>query len=161
MLVPFDKLPDESRIWIYPSSKYFDKNISIQIAQKTEEFISTWHAHQQPLSAGVLFPYNQFIVIGVDEKINKVSGCSIDSSVHFIQSLEQQYDITLLDKMNVTFKQGKSIVYKPLNEFIEMVKNNSVSKNTLVFNNLVSTKKEFESQWEAPAEKSWHNRYFK
>jgi hypothetical protein len=41
-----------------------------------------------------------------------------------------------------------------------MVKNKSVTENTLVFNNLVVNKAEFLSQWEVPAKDSWHARYF-
>jgi hypothetical protein len=41
------------------------------------------------------------------------TGCSIDKSVQFIQSLEKKYDVDLLDKMNVTFKLGEHIAHKP------------------------------------------------
>ncbi len=71
------------------------------------------------------------------------SGCSIDASVHFIQSLQEKFDIDLLDKMNVTFYSGDYIAYKPLPEFRKMAKEKSVSKNTIVFNNLVNTKAEY------------------
>ena len=40
-----------------------------------------------------------------------------------------------------------------------MAKNKSVSKNTIVFNNLVTNKEEYLSHWEVPAEESWHGRF--
>ncbi|MCB0467399.1 MAG: ABC transporter ATPase, partial [Aequorivita sp.] len=87
------------------------------------------------------------------------SGCSIDASVHFIQSLQEKFDVDLLDKMNVTFYSGEYIAYKPLADFRKMAKDKSVSKNTIVFNNLVNTKAEYLENWEVPARESWHNRF--
>lgn len=80
--------------------------------------------------------------------------------VHFIQKLEKLYNITLLDKLNVSYRQGDFIAYKSLKDFKKMVKNNSVSKKTIVFNNLVQTKLEYVNNWETSAEESWHFRFF-
>ena len=64
------------------------------------------------LEAGLEIKYNRFIVIGLNQENASASGCSIDASVHFIQSLEKEMDVDLLDKMNVTFYSGKYIAYK-------------------------------------------------
>ena len=106
-------------------------------------------------------PYNRFIVIGVNQQAVQASGCSIDSSIRFIQDLESKYGVTLLDKMNVTFKQGDFLAYKPLDEFVKMAKAKSVSKETIVFNNLIDTIKDYKQFWEVPARESWHNRFIK
>jgi len=61
--------------------------------------------------------------------------------------------------MNVSYKQGDFVAYKALKDFKKMAKNRSVSKNTIVFNNLVATKKEYMENWEVPASDSWHARF--
>ncbi len=160
MFVPFDDLTNDARVWIYPSSRPFTETESVAIAQKLEAFITQWTAHGASLKASFSLPYNCFIVIGLDENSQTATGCSIDASVRIIQELEKTYDLVLLDKMNVSFKQGEFITYKPLLDFKEMVKNNSVTENTVVFNHLVINKTEFLSQWEVPAKDSWHARYF-
>jgi hypothetical protein len=66
----------------------------------------------------------------------------------------------LLDKMNVAFKQGDYISYKSIVEFKILIKNKSVSKNTIVFNNLVVDIEDYNNNWEVPALKSWHSRFF-
>ena len=63
--------------------------------------------------------------------------------------------------MNVSFKHGEFIAYKPLKDFKQMAKDKSISAKTIVFNNLVTTKAEFESNWEVPAAESWHSRFMK
>lgn len=105
--------------------------------------------------------YKRFIIIGVDQEVQPPSGCSIDESVQFIQQLEKDYQIDLLDKMNVSYKQGEHIAYKNLVDFKKMVKDKSVSEKTIVFNNLVNNKYEFENAWEVPMEDSWHSRFLK
>jgi hypothetical protein len=41
-----------------------------------------------------------------------------------------------------------------------MIKKRSISKKTIVFNNLINNKAEFLNNWEVPIEESWHNRFF-
>ena len=159
MLTDFKNLPDDSRIWIYQANRKLSDDEVAQIEKLTEEFLTKWTAHGADLEAGVEIKYNRFIVIGLNQANASASGCSIDASVHFIQSLEEKFHVDLLDKMNVTFYSGKYIAYKPLDEFRKMAKNRSVSKNTIVFNNLVNTKAEYLENWEVPAAASWHSRF--
>lgn len=161
MLVDFNSLPDDSRVWIYQCNRSFNSIEVESINSKIIDFISNWEAHRKPLSAGYEFPYNRFIILAVDQSINEASGCSIDASVRFIQSLEEEFDVDLMDKMNVSFKQGEFVAYKSLTEFRKMVKQKSVSRNTIVFNNLVTNIHEYKANWEVPAKDSWHNRFIK
>jgi hypothetical protein len=161
MLVDFDKLPEESRVWIYQANRSFTEDEITQLQQQLEEFIDAWTAHGKDLQAGYKIVYKRFIVIALNQDLNHATGCSIDASVHFIQGLEAQYKVDLMDKMNVSYKQGEFIAYKPLMDFKKMAKNRSVSKNTIVFNNLVTNIAEFKDNWEVPASDSWHSRFIK
>lgn len=159
MLVDFKTLPDDSRIWIYQSNRSFSEAELVEVHQEINNFLQEWTAHGSDLNAGYEIPYNRFIVFGLDQTQTGASGCSIDASVRFIQALEKKYSIDLLDKMNVSYKQGEFVAYKTLLDFKKMAKNKSVSKNTIVFNNLVTNKEEYLNHWEVPAEESWHNRF--
>jgi hypothetical protein len=160
MLVPFESLPDSARIWVYQSNRPFSDGEIAEIKTDLDAFLTQWTAHGADLKAGYEIPYNRFLVIGLDQQHAGASGCSIDASVHFIQSLEGKFGITLLDRMNVTFKQGPHIAYKPLGEFRKMAKSRAVSGKTIVFNNLVASKHEYQEHWEVPASESWHSRFF-
>ena len=160
MYVPFDNLPEESRIWIYQSNRKFSDEEVSEIEKLLEEFLNNWSAHGSALEASFTIKYNRFIIIAINQELHQATGCSIDSSVAFIQSLEQKYSVDLLDKMNVSFKQGEFITYKPLLDFKKLAKDRSVSENTIVFNNLVNTIAEMKESWEVPASDSWHSRFF-
>ena len=159
MLVSFDKLPLNSRVWVYSSNRKFIQKEIISIRKDLEDFLSIWTSHNQNLETAFELRYDRFIIIAVNQELNSASGCSIDESVRFIKKLENKYEVDLLDKMNVIYKQDKHLYHKKLNEFISMYKNNSVSLNTVVFNNLVNTVGEYKDQWEVPAKESWHNRF--
>lgn len=161
MLVDFDTLPEESRVWIYQANRSFSPNEIEEIKQKLNTFIEAWTAHGKDLESGYKIVYKRFIVLALNQNLNNATGCSIDASVRFIQSLEKDYNVDLMDKMNVSYKQGEFIAYKPLLDFKKMAKNNSVSKNTIVFNNLVANIAEFKENWEVPAKDSWHSRFLK
>jgi hypothetical protein len=158
MIIDFKDLPDSSRVWIFQANRSFSEDELEQIQPKILAFLKDWTAHGQALQAAFEIRYNRFIVLGLDESQASASGCSIDKSVHFIQSLEKEYNVDLLDKMNVSFKSGEFVAHKPLLDFKKMVKQKAVSPQTIVFNNLVNTKAEYKEFWEVPMTESWHNR---
>ncbi|MDX1462090.1 MAG: ABC transporter ATPase [Marinirhabdus sp.] len=159
MLVDFKELPNDSRIWIYQSNRKLSDDEITEIESQTSNFLKEWTAHGADLEAGFEVKHHRFIIIGLNQSNASASGCSIDASVHFIQQLEKQFDVDLLDKMNVTFYNGEFIAHKSLADFKKMAKARSVSPNTLVFNNLVNTKEEYLENWEVPAKESWHSRF--
>lgn len=160
MLVDFNELPEESRVWIYQANRSFSEDELNRIESQIKEFLTNWAAHGSELNAGYTIKYKRFIVFGLNQNLNAATGCSIDASVQFIQQLEQEYNVDLMDKMNVSFKQGQFVAYKPLSDFRKMVKQKSVNEKTIVFNNLVNNIAEFKENWEVPASESWHSRFF-
>lgn len=160
MYVPFDTLPDDSRIWIYQSNRKLSDEEIAEIETDLEAFVENWAAHGTGLEASFVTRYNRFIILAVNQEAHSASGCSIDASVHFIQQIEKKYDVDLLDKMNVTFRNGEYIAHKTLIDFKKMAKDKAVTSNTIVFNNLVNTVGEWNEFWEVPASDSWHSRFF-
>ncbi|MCX6171418.1 MAG: ABC transporter ATPase [Flavobacterium sp.] len=160
MYVPFENLPEDSKIWIYQSNRKFSDDEITEIESDLKIFLENWSAHGTTLEASYIIKYNRFIILAVNQETQQATGCSIDSSVAFIQNLEQKYQVILLDKMNVTFKNGDHIAHKSLIDFKRMAKEKAVTVNTIVFNNLVNSIEEFNDNWEVPAAESWHSRFF-
>jgi len=59
MYVPFDQLPDDSRIWIFQSDRLLSEEDIEAINPILNYFISDWTAHQQTLRASFTFLHNQ------------------------------------------------------------------------------------------------------
>src|SRR3954470_21026295 len=106
MFVPSSELPAHSRIWIYQTNRQLTDEETNSISEKTKKFLESWTAHDNALKAGFEIRYNRFLILMIDEKVAGASGCSIDKSVHFIQSLEKDYQVDFFDRMSFAFKNG-------------------------------------------------------
>jgi hypothetical protein len=160
MIMSFSEMSKDSRIWIYQSNRKFIASELEELNSKIVAFLNSWASHGSEMLCSYQIKYDRFIIIALDESKTSASGCSIDSCVHFIQGLEKTFEVLLLDKMNVAFKQGEYITYKSIQDFKKLVSNKSVSKKTIVYNNLVVDIDDFNSNWEVPASDSWHSRFF-
>lgn len=161
MLVNFDDLPDNSKIWIYQSNRKFYAQELDVIIDKVKTFLNQWTNNDESIKASYQIKYDRFILIAADTSHLTLTVDAIDQSVAFIIELQSTYDIELLDKLNVCFKQGEHVQYKDLKTFQKLVKNKSVSSKTIVFNNLINTKEELDNNWEIPITDSWHSRFIK
>ena len=160
MFVEFQKMPGSSRIWIYQSNREFSGEEVNVITLNTKNFIDNWTRHGDDLKGSFTIVYNRFVVISVDENFANVSGCSIDASVRFIKQLQSELNVDLLNKLNIAFKTNDDVNSVSLNDFRSFIANDKITQDTIVFNNLVDTKADFESKWEVPAKESWHQRLF-
>ena len=159
MFTEYKNLPNNARVWIYQSDREFTSEEIEIVSVKTVDFINQWTRHGDDLKGSFTFKYNQFLVLAVDESFNTISGCSIDSSVRFIQALEKELQLELMNKMNITFKDNEHINLVKLADFQRYAKEQKVTLETIVFNNMVATKEDFENKWEVPARESWHKRF--
>ena len=158
MIVDFKKIPNWSKLWIFPSSrKFFPQEIE-GLKQRIEEFLTNWTNEGQSLECSYQLKYDRFIIISVDNSEITLSLKSHDTLTAFILELEKFYDIVLLDKINVCYKQGEFVQYKDLKEFKKMMKSKGVSKKTIVFDNMIITKAELENDWEINIMDSWLGR---
>ncbi len=161
MYVDFSLLPDTSRVWVYQADRSFTNDEVKEIKQQLIPFIQNWKRHGEDLKASFQIKYDQFIILAVDENFTNVSGCSIDASVHIIQELQEKFGIDLLNKMNVTFRDGNNVNTVSLAAFKEYAKLDKITSNTMVFNNMVTSKTDLNSSWEVKASESWHAKFLK
>jgi hypothetical protein len=153
-LLPSDFAP-ESRVWIYQSNRLFTLSEALDIESAINEFCEEWRTHGSELKAfGNLF-FGQFIILMIDESKVGISGCSTDSSVHFIKELGKRYNVDFFNRMNLAFIVKEKLEVLPLTQLQYAIDNGFITPETLYFNNLVQTKKELENNWIIPVEKSW------
>lgn len=150
MLVSFDSLPMTSRVYYYPSSRKFYLDELPGIISKVEAFCQDLDG----CKIGYKLIYNRFLIFFVSEA-TPLSIELNDKLVQFVLDLEQKYEISLLDKVNVCFKQGEFVQRKEIKEFKKLIKNRSVSGKAIVLDPMINTKDEFLSNWEVPLSESW------
>ena len=158
----FDRLPAHARIWIYQASRELTGEESKWVEAQISKFTDQWQAHGAQLLAAGILKYNRFVILGVDEGQNAASGCSIDSSVHFIKMLGNHLNVDFFDRMQTAFldeSTGK-VHAMPLKQVKSKISEGAITPNDTFFNNLVETKAAFDSDWLIPAGKSWIKNYF-
>ncbi len=146
---------DRSRVWVYLSNRVFSDVESSDISLAIKHFCKEWSAHGTKLKAAGEVRYNRFIILMVDETAAGASGCSIDKSIHFIQALEKEYDVRLFDRLLLAWKAEAGIHVAPIHNLQQLFDDGTISPGTIVYNNAVTSKKDFEEKWEIPFSQSW------
>jgi hypothetical protein len=129
--------------------------------EKIKTFIAGWKSDDASFKVSYKFLYNRFIILTADDIATPLENTDIDASVSFILSLQETYEVALLDRMNVCFKQGEHVQYKDLKDFKKLLKNKALTGKTIIFDNLITTKQDFDNFWEIPIEESWYNRFLR
>lgn len=153
-LLPKDFAPD-SRVWVYQAGRLFTMQEALHIEGMIEEFIKGWQSHGVPVKGyGNLF-FGQFIVLMADENATGVSGCSTDSSVRLIKSIEETFKVNMFDRVALAFIKNDKVQLLPLPQLQYAVDNGLITPDTLYFNNLVQNKGALENNWIVPVKDSW------
>lgn len=160
MIVDYNSMPDTSKVWVFPSQKKIYPNEVEKLETRIHEFIEIWEKQNTALKASYTIKYKRFVVIFVDSQI-AISTETTNQLISFIFKLQAEFETELMDKMNACFKQGEYVQYKDLKNFKKLIKDKAINKNTIVFDNLVSTKYDFDNYWEIPASESWYGNMFK
>jgi len=161
MVADLIALDDRSRVWIYQSDQELSDEARYEIQDYLLQFLSQWTAHHEELkSYGNIF-HNQFLTLFVDETTASASGCSIDSSVHFVQQLGQKYNVDFFNRMIFSYldEEQKKVITLSKDDFKQAYANDIINDETLVFDNLVKTKGQFLTEWVKPLNDSWHKRF--
>ncbi len=155
----YDKMPSDSRVWIYQSSRPFSEVECRALEDALQKFLVQWVSHgaHLPAWAGVL--HRRFIVLMVDQREAGPSGCSIDASVRFLKELEARLGVELFDRMQFAWLEGEEVHTAPKEVFAEKYARGELQDHTPVFDNLVETKAQLENDWLKPLEESWHRRF--
>ncbi|SHJ93960.1 hypothetical protein SAMN04488028_102221 [Reichenbachiella agariperforans] len=160
MIVPFDQLPDNARVWIYQADRILNTEDVQTITEESNRFLEGWAAHGAALKSSFKILHNKFLIVSVDESFNQASGCSIDASVGLVKTLEQKLKLSFFNRSQVCFIINDEVFESTITEIKSLIQEGKINRKTLTFNNLVPTIKGLQEDWVVPAEDSWLKRYF-
>ncbi len=153
-LIPEDFHPN-SKVFIYQSNRLLMMSEALQLEELLENFVRDWESHGAAVKGYANLLFGQFIVFIADDTDAKICGRSIDSVARFAQELEKQFSISLLDRHSLAFVVKDKIQLLPLSQLKYSIENNFISSETLYFNNLVTDKQSFLTNWIIPIKQSW------
>lgn len=150
------KMPETARVWVYQSNRDFTNEELVKLNERIKHFCENWNTHGHPLESSYNIIFNRFIVLAVNEDFETASGCSVDSSVRFIKELEKEFNVDFFDRMKVCYinKQNQLQSFN-FHQLFPLLNSGELDLETSVFNNMVTTKAEFVSNWLSPLKESW------
>ncbi|MHA7877982.1 MAG: hypothetical protein ACX93T_03640 [Bacteroidota bacterium] len=160
MYVPFNQLSDEARIWVYQANRPLEREEQAAILQQAQTFLAQWTSHGNPLQCSAELCYDQFLILGVEEKIQGATGCAVDSSVQFIRMLEEAFQVSLLDRTYVAFRHNAANLLVPLDQLKATIQQGTILEDTLTFDNTITHKKALSNQWLIRSGDAWFSKYF-
>jgi hypothetical protein len=102
----FPELPDSSRVWLYLANRKLVDSEEQVLNEKLGPFLKNWAAHGKSLQCNATTIFSQYLIFVVDENIESASGCSIDSSVHFVKAIGSELRIDFFTRSEVLVVEG-------------------------------------------------------
>jgi hypothetical protein len=152
----YKTFPDNSKVWIYQSSRPFDEDDVNFIKVRVDEFIENWESHGSLLKADFDVLYSLFIVVFVDEQSDRMCGSAQDRLVRLMKEMEQELEVELVNRMNLAYLKGSTAKVVKMNDFAKLLNEGEIDENTIVFDNTITTKAAFDKKWKLPLKESWH-----
>jgi len=149
MLVDFNTIADQSRIWIYAAEYKLTNDQENYILDHISIHLQNWEAHKVPLTAGVTILESHFIIIALDESKNGASGCSIDTLQNKIQEIEKELSVSLLNRLNIFCKIDDTIKCIPTAKLAE-----NANQETLFYDLTIQKKSEL-ANWLKSIKEGW------
>jgi hypothetical protein len=147
------------RIWIYTLSKELTNEQLADFKIKCLEFVNSWTAHDVKLDASYELVNNRLLIFKVNEESYNASGCSIDKQVRFIKEQEQVLHIELLNRMLVAYEQNSELQITHQSKIKELVLSGDITKDTLIYDNTITSSDSLLLAWKVPLYKTWLSKY--
>ncbi len=153
-------LPAEARCWVYGAERNFTETEKAHISDTLQGFVKSWAAHGSVLSADFQLVEDRFIVLAVDESSAGASGCSIDSSVKVLRTLEHELGLSLLENGFAYYEGPSGIERVAATEMKAAIESGHIKPQTLLFGVHANRLDALRENWRKPAVETWMGRFY-
>lgn len=143
----FGSYPGNSRVWVYSSNRELRADEQSSMQFELDQFMKEWAAHGNSLFGETKILENRFVVIVVDESLVSASGCSIDTSVNFIKSIGEKFNVDFFDRLNMTIDSDGELKRVHISELIN-------HPNAFVYNPMITNLSDLRSNWKVKVSES-------
>ena len=158
MYIPFEQLPDQSRVWVYQANRPLKGEEIEQIKSFLMNEMNAWAAHGAPLNASFEIRFNQVVIVAVNEDVNQASGCSIDTSTRWFKSLGELLQVDFFDRQIASI-QGERILLIPITSIKDFILSANLSEEDFIIPPQTSDLGHYRTQWLQMVRESWLKKY--
>ncbi|PHX76591.1 MAG: hypothetical protein CK543_05740 [Flavobacteriales bacterium] len=159
MYIPFEQLPDQSRVWVYQANRPLTGEEMEQIRSFLMNEMNAWAAHGAPLNASFEIRFNHVVIVAVNEDVNQASGCSIDASTHWFKSLGEMLHIDFFDRQIAKIR-GEQISLIPITSIKDLILSANLLEEDFIIPPQTSDLNQYRNQWLQTVRESWLKKYF-
>ena len=157
MYVPFDKIDESAKCWIY----ILEKNINFksdEINLILKSLCEKWKSHNNEVVSSFQIYRDRYIILFAEEGI---SGCSIDSSNRLLRYELDRLNINVMPNSKIGIFIENKIKLEDRSSIINLIKANKLQPNDKMINTTVTNKKEYNKNWILEINKSWLTNFIK
>jgi len=157
MYVPFDKIDENAKCWIY----ILEKNINFksdEINLILKSLCEKWKSHNNEVVSSFQIYRDRYIILFAEEGI---SGCSIDSSNRLLRYELDRLNINVMPNSKIGIFIENKITLEDRSSIINLIQANKLQPNDKMINTTVTNKKEYNKNWILEINKSWLTNFIK
>lgn len=154
-----ESMPAHARLWVYKSAAAFTPEQRKTINDAAAAFVGGWTSHANAMDAWAGTYLDHFLLISVDQEHAAASGCGIDKSVRFVQDIEHATGLRLTDRMVQLFETPAGIRSVRVDQLPGLLADGTLSANTIVLDDLVTTVGDLRTRFRAPLADTWLARF--
>ena len=156
-MTTFDQLPDDARVWVFGAAAPVDDVDAAKLLAAVDAFLLQWKAHGHPLTAAREWRDERFLVVGVDQRTEGASGCSIDGLFRTLQELERAVGSSMVGGGLVFFRgPGDLVCALSRDDFEALARRGGADVATRVFDTTITNAGDYRARFEVAAGESWH-----
>lgn len=157
MYIPFEKISDKARAWVYILSKDLNNNITKVLEKHLIEICENWKSHGSLINSSFVIYRNRFVILFAEE--NTVSGCSIDSTNHSLRKILNQLSIGIDSNSKIGIFINNKIIFNNRIKIVDLIKSKELKLSNKMINTTINNKKDYLNNWVLDIDKSWLNNF--
>ena len=157
MYIPFEKISDKARAWVYILSKDLKNNITKVLEKHLIEICENWKSHGSLINSSFVIYRNRFVILFAEE--NTVSGCSIDSTNNTLRKILTQLSIGIDSNSKIGIFINNKIIFNNRIKIVDLIKSKELKRSNKMINTTINNKKDYLNHWVLDIDKSWLNNF--
>ena len=157
MYIPFEKISNKAKAWVYILSKDINNNIAEVLEKYLIKICKTWKSHGSNINSSFVIYRNRFVILFAEE--NTVSGCSIDSTNHSLRKILNQLSIGIDSNSKIGIFINNKIIFNNRIKIVDLIKSKELKLSNKMINTTINNKKDYLNNWVLDIDKSWLNNF--
>jgi hypothetical protein len=157
----FESMTGNARTWIFQCNRLLNAEEQSAIEEMLNRFTNQWTSHERQVNSIGVVLHRCFLVMMADETAFAISGCGIDKLTALMRELDTRFNLDLFNRFNTAYIGSDDTLHlASRDEIQQLVNSGAITADTMVFNNMVTTKKELIHSWQCRLGDSWHASVF-